>query len=47
MPVWRPARHKQSFQAAFKRERQMDWSLILTAAGDEGAIGVLIQVGKI
>jgi putative Ca2+/H+ antiporter (TMEM165/GDT1 family) len=33
MQVWRQARHKQSFQAAFKREKQMDWRVILTTFG--------------
>jgi len=33
MPAGRPARHKQGFQAAFKREKQMDWRVTLTTFG--------------
>jgi Ca2+/H+ antiporter, TMEM165/GDT1 family len=33
MPVGRPARHKHRFQTAFKREKQMDWRVILTTFG--------------
>jgi hypothetical protein len=32
-PVGWSARHKQSFQAAFKREKQVDWRVILTTFG--------------
>lgn len=32
-PVGWPARHKHSFQAAFKREKQVDWRVILTTFG--------------
>jgi putative Ca2+/H+ antiporter (TMEM165/GDT1 family) len=33
MPAGRPARHRQSLQAAFEREKQMDWRVILTTFG--------------
>jgi Ca2+/H+ antiporter, TMEM165/GDT1 family len=33
MPVGWPARHKQDFQVAFRREKQMDWRVILTTFG--------------
>jgi putative Ca2+/H+ antiporter (TMEM165/GDT1 family) len=33
MPIGWPARHKQGFQVAFKREKQMDWRVILTTFG--------------
>jgi putative Ca2+/H+ antiporter (TMEM165/GDT1 family) len=33
MPVGWPERHKQEFQVAFRREKQMDWRVILTTFG--------------